>query len=87
MNVDMASTKYDNDVSQITNIADIYSLHQLTKEPTRITDQSSALIDLIDTNCPERVVCSGVAHVSISDHSLLCVYRKITIDFPKGHNS
>lgn len=87
MNVDMASTKYDNDVSQITNIADIYSLHQLTKGPTRITDKSSALIDLIDTNCPERVVCSGVAHVSISDHSLLYVYRKITIDFPKGHNS
>ena len=80
----MASTKYDNDVGQITNIADIYSLHQLIKEPTRITDKSSALIDLIDTNCPERVVSSGVAHVSISDHSLVYVYRKITIDFPKG---
>ena len=87
MNVDMDSTKYDNDVSQITNIVDIYSLHQLIKEPTRITDKSSALIDLIDTNCPEKVVCSGVAHVSISDHSLVYVYLKITTDFPKGHNS
>ena len=27
------------------NIADIYGLHQLINEPTRITDKSSALID------------------------------------------
>ena len=87
MNVNMASTNYDNDVRQLTNIADIYGLHQLIKEPTRITDKSSTLIDLIFTNCPERVVCSGVGHISISDHSLVYVYRKLSIDFPKGHNS
>ena len=83
----MVSTKYGNDVRQLTNIADIYGLHQLIKEPNRITDKAPALIDLIYTNCPERFVCSGVAHVSISDHSLVYVYRKITIDFPKDHNS
>ena len=87
MNVDMASTKCDNDVGQLTNIADIYGFHQLIKEPTRVTDKSSTLIDLIYTNCPERVVCSGVAHVSKSDHTLVFVYCKLSIDFPKGHNS
>ena len=56
------------------NIADIYGLHQLIYEPTRITDKSSALIDLIYTYSPERVVCSRVAHVGISDHGFfLCV--------------
>ena len=37
----------------------------------------------------ERVVCSGVAHVSISDHSLVYVYRKLSVGFqvPKSHNS
>ena len=63
-NVDMASTNYD-DVRQLTNIADIYGLHQLISDPTRITDKSSTLIDLIFTNCPERVVCSGVAQLSV----------------------
>ena len=59
----MASTNYDNNVRQLTNsVADIYGLHQLISEPTRITDKSSTLIDLIYSNCPERVVCSGVAH-------------------------
>ena len=83
----MASTKCDNDVGQLTNIANIYGFHQLIKEPTRVTDKSSTLIDLIYTNCPERVVCSGVAHVSKSDHTLVFVYRKLSIDFPKAHNS
>ena len=47
MNVDMASTKYDNDVRQLTSIAGIYGLHQLIQEPTPITDKSSTLLDLI----------------------------------------
>jgi len=39
MNADMASTNYDSDVRQLSNIADIYGLHQLISEPTRITDK------------------------------------------------
>ena len=66
MNIDMATTKSDNDARQLNNIADICG--QLINEPTRITDKSTSLIDLIYTNSPERVVCSGVAHVCISDH-------------------
>ena len=87
MNADMASTNYDNNVRQLINIADIYGLHQLISEPTRITDKSSTLIDLIkfNLNCPERVVCSEVAHISISDHSFVYAYRKLSINFRKGH--
>ena len=87
MNVDMASTNNDNNVRQLANIADIYGLRQLISEPTRITDKSATLIDLIFTNYPERVVCTGVAHISISDHSLVYVLRKLSINFLKGHTS
>ena len=38
MNADMASTNNDNNVRQLTNIADIYGLRQLISEPTWITD-------------------------------------------------
>ena len=41
MNADMASTNYHNNVRQLINISDIYGLHQLISEPTRITDKSS----------------------------------------------
>ena len=79
INAELASINYDNKVGQLTNIADIYGL---ISEPTRITDKSSTLIDLIYTNCPERVVCSGVAHISISDHRLVYAFRKLSINFP-----
>ena len=70
----------------LTSITDVYSLHQLIREPTRITSSSSTLIDLIFTNCPDKMVCSGLSHVSISDHSLVYVYRKLCIDHCRsGH--
>ena len=37
MNADMASTNYDDNVRQPTNIADIYDLSQLISEPTWIS--------------------------------------------------
>ena len=70
------------------NITDIYGLKQLVNEPTRITlTYTSTLIDLIFTNRPENVYCSEVSHVALSDHSLVYVYRKISIPtFSKGVN-
>ena len=72
MNADMATTKFDNDARRLNNNADIYGLHQQNR-----------LLSLTNyTNSPESVicvVCSGVAHVGISDHSLvyLCVPQGI----------
>ena len=43
---------------------------------------------LIYTNYTDRVLCSDVSHIAISDHSLVYVYRKISSDLPsKGHSS
>ena len=68
------------------SITDIYGLDQLINEPTPITPNTSTLIDLIFTNRPENVYCSGVSHVAaISDHSLVYAYQKISIPtFSKG---
>ena len=59
----MASTNYDNNVRQLINIADIYGLHQLISEPTRITDKSSTLIDLIYKYYRPISVISAIAKV------------------------
>ena len=48
----------------------------MIREPTRITDKSSTLLDLCVTNSPVNVVASGVLHLSISDHSLVYMVRK-----------
>ena len=66
------------------DITGLYNLSQLINEPTRVTDFSSTLIDHIFTNTPDKVVCSGVSHISISDHSLVYAYRKLSVSFRRG---
>ena len=58
------------------DIFDIYGLHQLISEPTRITKTSKLLIDLCITNS-QNVVNSGVFQLGISDHFLVYMTRKV----------
>ena len=88
LNCNMASAHFDTNTRLLCEISDIYGLQQLITEPTRITESSSSLIDVIFTNCINRVVCSGVLHIGISDHSLIYVYRKLSPEFAfKGHST
>ena len=42
---------------------------------------------MIFTNHADKVSCSGVSHIGISDHSLVYVYRKLSSDLSsKGHS-
>ena len=87
MNCNMASMS-DTNSHLLSDITDLYGLHQLINEPTRVTDTTSTLIDLIYTNYPDKVVCSGICHVSISDHSVIFAYRKLSIGVAsKRHNT
>ena len=61
-------------------------MHQLINEPTHITEKRSTTIDLIFANEPDKIVCSGVSHVGISDHSLIYAFRKLSPGkHSKGH--
>ena len=55
----------------------IYGLSQLIDSPTRITSNTSNLIDHILTNTQENISQSGVIDTAISDHSLIYCTRKI----------
>ena len=88
LNCNLAATTLDHNSTLLTSITDLYDLNQLINEPTRITESSSTLIDVILTNTPDKIVCSGVSHIGISDHSLVYVFRKLsTGTFTKGHSS
>ena len=87
LNCNLASPRYDTNTRRLCEISDLYGFQQVITEPTRLTESLSTLIDLIYTNYVDRVVCSGVSHIGISDHSLIYVYRK-SPDFPsKGHSA
>ena len=83
----MIATRYDNERCKLMCVADIYGLQQLITGSTRITPTSATLIDVIFTNCPDRIVCSGVRHISISDHSIVFAYSKLSINgTSRAHN-
>lgn len=87
MNADYLVRSTDSTTKALLNVTDLYNLEQLINEPTRITPTSRKAIDLIFTSHPENVVCNGVSHLGLSDHSLIYVYRKIAIPVAvKGHN-
>ena len=56
-----------------------FDLTQLIKEPTRITDTSHTLIDLICVNNEHRIVKSGVVPVTLSDHFLVFCIIKVGV--------
>lgn len=87
LNCNLASSTPDANTRHLLEISDLYGLNQLINEPTRVTESSSTLIDLIFTNHADKVSCSGVSHIGISDHSLVYVYRKLSSDLSsKGHS-
>ena len=86
-NANLIASNLDNNSRRLTDIADVYGLQQLISEPTRVSSFSSTMIDLIFTNSPTRVVCSGVSHISISDHSLIYVFRKLAVGLSINHHS
>ena len=78
INCNLGAPELDHNSRLLNDIANLFSLHQLIEEPTEVSLPSSTLIDLIFTNCPHRVSCSGVYPTNISDHSLVYAYRKLS---------
>ena len=66
-------------------LSELYQLEQLITEPTKCTINTTILIDVTFTNCPNKVAASGVLHLSISDHSLVYVIRNVAIPSKNTH--
>ena len=60
----------------------LYQLSQVINKPTRVTETTATLTDLILTNKPEYISSAWVLHLGISDHSLIYAVRKF--DSPKS---
>ena len=53
------------------------SLYQMIESPTRVTETSCSLLDIILTNSPQNVRESNGIPLGISDHNLVYVTRKL----------
>ena len=65
--------------NKLHEITEAFQFEQMIEQPTRITDNSETIIDLVFTNKPELVTNFGVIHIGISDHSLIFLQRKISV--------
>ena len=70
--------------SPICLLENMFLLKQLIDTPTRVTENSSSLIDIILSNEPNLHVMSGVYKTSISDHYL--VHTKIVSNIIKTNH-
>ena len=59
------------------NLIELFDLSQLIKDPTRVTESSSTIIDHVYSSKPENIVESFVSNYSLSDHFPVCFSRKI----------
>ena len=60
-----------------------FGLTQLVSEPTRVTCDSSTLIDHIYANCPENVNSLNIPKIGLSDHFPIFFTRKMHVQPPK----
>jgi exonuclease III len=67
----------------LTDISLELNLTQIITTPTRITDRSQSLIDVILISNPDLVRDSGVINTAISDH--LPVFATLKLKLPKPH--
>ena len=81
MNIDM-STPTNAITKEYQSLLDMFDLHQIIKEPTRITRTSRTIIDHIVVNSPTNIAASGVIPCSIvSDHDV--VYGCVNVRVPR----
>ena len=84
MNCDLLKPS-NNDTKNLKRIYDNYHFKQLITEPTRVTSDTSTIIDQISTNKPDRVLSSGIIPCGISDHDAVFLVRAMRV--PKLKNT
>ena len=84
----LSQVRVNNSSSRVVQLHELYELFgmtQLIKEPTRVTLDSSTLIDHIAiTNC-NKIAEIGVLEISLSDHYLVYCIRKLRGGVKRQH--
>ena len=76
INCDLLDNNPTSLISELKFITNLYQYEQLIKEPTRITKDTSTLIDHFYTTNSNLITSSGVTAMTISDHYLIYGIRK-----------
>ena len=67
----------NNTTKHLNSIIELYQLSLTISTPTRVTMTSSSLLDVCLTPTPDKLITSRVVPISISDHYMILIVRKI----------
>ena len=59
------------DSRALTDFCRSFNLTQMINSPTRVTEETESLIDVIITSTPKQIKTTEVMHCSVSDHDLI----------------
>ena len=79
LNCAVSKVSLDPHTRQLSFLSSIYQIDQLIDKPTRVTDTSATMIDLVLTNVNENIHASGVIHLGISDHGMIYLVKKFML--------
>ena len=83
-NCDILHADNKPEAKELSDLCDIFDLHCLINQPTRITPISETLIDLILTNNKKRFLSSGTIEPHISDHQLVYTVMRAKSSFKRS---
>ena len=67
----------------VSDFCDRFCLSNQITEPTRVTDKTSTLIDVMLSSHPERFATWDNLHLGLSDHDLIYAVRKNKLPRPR----
>ena len=84
-NIIKGVNKVSSETKKYLKFCKIFGLKQLIKSPTRVTPNTSTLIDYILTNTNEKITQCGLIDIGLSDHQIIFCKRKIKKEKEGGH--
>lgn len=77
LNCDLSDPdKHDKQGRALLDLMKVYNMSNMIKEPTRVANSSSSLIDVILTTSPRLFITSGGFDLGLSDHKLVYAVMK-----------
>ena len=76
-NIIKSANKVSSETKKHLEFCKTFGLKQLIKSPTRVTPNTSILIDHILTNTNEKITKCGIINVGLADHQMIFCTRKI----------
>ena len=82
LNSDLTPNSMNDKGRRLKTILNNYNLKNMIKDPTRVTETTKSVLDLVIVNDASKVISSGVHDICIADHKL--VYLKYTLKRSKS---